>query len=129
MRHIDLLNNCLTPKLSGDRTSSAVVKYWGNIMDLVSLGLGLLSGGGGGLLGGKLTNSSMGKGAQMLTGIVGGTGLAALAPMIPGLEGVFASPADGAALNVSSILGGVVSGGIGGTILSFILAKVMGNKG
>jgi hypothetical protein len=49
--------------------------------------------------------------------------------MIPGLEGVFASPADGACLNLSSILGGVVSGGVGGTILSFILAKVMGNKG
>ena len=98
-------------------------------MDIVSLGLGLLSGGGGGLLGGKLTNSGMGKGAQMLTGIIGGTGLAALAPMIPGLDGLFASPTAGAGLNVSSILGGVVSGGIGGTILSFILSKVMGNKG
>ena len=98
-------------------------------MDIVSLGLGLLSGGGGGLLGGKLTNSSMGKAGQMLTGIVGGTGLAALAPMIPGLDGIFASPAAGASLNVSSILGGIVSGGVGGTLLSFILSKVMGNKG
>ena len=98
-------------------------------MDIVSLGLGLLSGGAGGLLGGKLTNSGMGKAGQVITGIVGGTGLAALAPMIPGLEGIFASPAAGAGLNVSSILGGVVSGGIGGTILSFILSKVMGNKG
>jgi len=93
-------------------------------MDLVSLGLGLLSGGGGGLLGGKLTNSTMGKGAQMLTGIVGGTGLAALAPMIPGLEGVFASPADGAGLNVSSILGGVVSGGIGGRLQDRVFFSV-----
>ena len=98
-------------------------------MDFVSLGLGLLSGGGGGLLGGKLTGSNMGKGGQVLAGIVGGTGLAALAPMIPGLDGIFASPTAGAGLNVSSILGGVVSGGVGGTALSFILSKVMGNKG
>ena len=97
-------------------------------MDIVSLGLGLLSGGGGGLLGGKLTNSNMSKAGQVLTGIVGGTGLAALAPLIPGLDGVFANPSAGAGLNVSSLLGGVVSGGVGGTILSFILSKVM-NKG
>lgn len=95
-------------------------------MDFVSLGLGLLSGGAGGLLGGKLTNSNMGKLGQVLTGIVGGTGLAALAPLIPGLEGIFADPTAGASLSVSSILGGVVSGGIGGTLLSFILSKVMG---
>ena len=98
-------------------------------MDIVSLGLGLLSGGAGGLLGGKLTNSNMGTAGKVLTGIVGGTGLAALAPMIPGLDGIFASPADGASFTVSSILGGIVSGGVGGTILSFILSKVMGNKG
>lgn len=100
----------------------------GNIMDVVSLGLGLLSGGGGGLLGGKLTNSNMGKGGQILTGIVGGTGLAAVSQYIPGLAGMFADPTAGAGLNVSSILGGVVSGGVGGTILSFILSKVMGSK-
>jgi len=97
-------------------------------MDLVSLGLGLLSGGGGGLLGGKLTGSSMGKGGQILTGIIGGTGLAAVSQYIPGLSGLFASPAGGAGLNLSSILGGVASGGIGGTILTFIMGKVMGNK-
>jgi len=97
-------------------------------MDLVSLGLGLLSGGGGGILAGKAMNSNMGTMGRALTGIVGGTGLAALAPMIPGLEGVFASPADGAGLNVMSILGSVVSGGLGGGILTFILGKVMGGK-
>ena len=97
-------------------------------MDIVSLGLGLLSGGGGGLLAGKLMNSNMGTMGRALTGIVGGTGLAALAPMIPGLGGLFASPADGAGLSISSLLGGVVSGGVGGSILTFILGKVMGGK-
>lgn len=97
-------------------------------MDLVSLGLGLLSGAAGGNVAGKMMNSNMGTMGRSITGILGGTGLAALAPMIPGLEGVFASPAAGAGLNLSSILGGVVSGGLGGTILTFILGKVMGGK-
>ena len=97
-------------------------------MDIVSLALGLLSGGGGGLLAGKMMNSSMGTAGRALTGIVGGTGLAALAPMIPGLDGIFAAPTDGASMNVGSLLGGAVSGGVGGTILTFILGKVMGNK-
>lgn len=97
-------------------------------MDLVSLGLGLLSGAAGGNVAGKMMNSNMGTMGRSITGIVGGTGLAALAPMIPGLEGIFLSPAAGAGLNVSSILGSVVSGGLGGTILTFILGKVMGGK-
>lgn len=93
-------------------------------MDIVSLGLGLLSGGGGGLLGGKLTGSNLGKGGQILAGIVGGTGLAAITQAL-GIGGI-ADPTAGAGLNISSILSGVVSGGIGGTILTFILGKVMG---
>ena len=48
--------------------------------------------------------------------------------MIPGLDGIFAAPTDGASMNVGSLLGGAVSGGVGGTILTFILGKVMGNK-
>ena len=97
-------------------------------MDIVSLGLGLLSGGGGGLLAGKAMNSNMGTMGRALTGIVGGTGLAALAPMIPGLGGIFAAPTAGAGLNVSSLLGGAVSGGDDGSILTFSLSKVMGGK-
>lgn len=97
-------------------------------MDIVSLGLGLLSGAGGGVGAGKLMNSNMGTVGRALTGIVGGTGLAALAPMIPGLDGLFASPAGGAGLNISSVLGSVVSGGVGGGILTAILGKVMGGK-
>ena len=97
-------------------------------MDIVSLGLGLLSGGGGGILAGKAMNSNMGTLGRAITGIVGGTGLAALAPMIPGLDGLFAAPTAGAGLNVSSILGSVVSGGVGGGLLTAILGKVMGGK-
>ena len=97
-------------------------------MDLVSLGLGLLSGAGGGIGAGKLMNSNMGTAGRALTGIVGGTGLAALAPLIPGLDGIFAAPTAGAGLNISSLLGGVVSGGVGGGLLTFILGKVMGGK-
>jgi len=97
-------------------------------MDLVSLGLGLLSGGGGGLLAGKLMNSNMGTMGRVITGIAGGTGLAAVSQYIPGLEGLFAAPTDGASFSLSSLLGGAVSGGVGGTILTFILGKVMGNK-
>lgn len=100
----------------------------GSFMDIVSLGLGLLSGAAGGNIAGKVMNSSMGTMGRSLTGIVGGTGLAALAPLIPGLGGLFADPSAGAGLNVSSLLGGAVSGGVGGTILTFILGKVMGNK-
>lgn len=98
-------------------------------MDIVSLALGLLSGAGGGILAGKVMNSNMGTLGRAITGIVGGTGLAALAPMIPGLGGLFADPAAGASLNVSSILGGLISGGVGGGLLTAILGMVMGKKG
>ena len=95
-------------------------------MDPVSLVLGLLSGAGGGVLAGKLMNSKMGTLGRALTGIVGGTGLAALAPMIPGVGEMFADPTAGASLNPSSIIAGLVSGGVGGGVLTAILGKVMG---
>ncbi len=98
-------------------------------MDPVTLIIGLLSGAGGGIGAGKLMNSNMGTLGRAVTGIVGGGGLAALAPMIPGLEGVFADPTAGASLDPMSIISGVVSGGVGGGILTAILGKVMGNKG
>lgn len=95
-------------------------------MDSISLILSLLSGAGCGVVAGNFMPLKLRLLSRALTGIVGGTGLAALAPMIPGLEGVFASPADGAGLNIGSILGGVVSGGVGGGLLTAILGKVMG---
>jgi len=95
-------------------------------MDIVSLALGLLSGGGGGLLAGKAMNSNMGTMGRALTGIVGGTGLSFLASHLLGVN--VADPTAGASLDVMSILRSVVSGGLGGGILTFILGKVMGGK-
>jgi hypothetical protein len=96
----------------------------GEVMDIVGLLIGLGSGALGGNVAGKVMNSGMGTMGRSLTGIIGGTGLAALAPMIPGLGGIFADPSAGGALNVSSILGNVVSGGVGGGLLTFILGLI-----
>jgi len=94
-------------------------------MDLVSLAIGLLSGAAGGNVAGKVMNSKMGTMGRSLTGILGGAGLSAVSQFIPGLEGLFADPTAGGGLNISSILGGAVSGGVGGTLLTAILGKVM----
>jgi hypothetical protein len=93
-------------------------------MDIVSLVIGLASGAAGGNVAGKVMNSSMGTMGRSLTGIVGGTGLAAVAQML-GLGGV-ADPTAGASLDIMSIVSSVASGGIGGGILTAILGKVMG---
>lgn len=94
-------------------------------MDLVGLAIGLLSGAAGGNVAGKLMNSSMGTLGRSITGILGGAGLSTVAQFIPGLEGLFADPTAGGGLNVSSLLSGAVSGGVGGTLLTAILGKVM----
>lgn len=96
-------------------------------MDVVSLVVGLLSGAAGGNIAGKVMNSNMGTLGRSLTGIIGGTGFAALAQYIPGLEGLFQAPTDGA-MSVSGILSSLVAGGAGGGILTAILGKVMGGK-
>lgn len=95
-------------------------------MDIVSLALGLLSGGGGGLLTGKLMNSNMGTAARAITGIVGGVGLSWLSSIF--LGGAVADSTAGASLDIGSIVSSVASGGIGGGILTFILGKVMGGQ-
>lgn len=91
----------------------------------IGLIVGLLSGAAGGNVAGNLMKSNMGVLGRSLAGIVGGGGLAALAPMVPGLEGVFAAPAEATGLNVSSIVGSLASGGIGGGLVTAILGKVM----
>lgn len=93
-------------------------------MDIVSLVIGLASGAAGGNVAGKVMNSNMGTLGRSITGIVGGTGLAAVTQML-GLGGV-ADPTAGAGLDVMSILSSLVSGGVGGGILTAILGKVMG---
>lgn len=94
-------------------------------MDIIGLAIGLLSGAAGGNVAGKVMNSSMGTMGRSITGIIGGAGLATVAQYIPGLAGLFADPTAGGGLNLSSILGGALSGGVGGTVLTAILGKVM----
>ncbi|NNE58554.1 MAG: hypothetical protein HKN36_10630 [Hellea sp.] len=88
---------------------------------------GLAAGALGGNVAGGLMKSGMGTLGRSLTGIVGGTGLAFLAPMIPGLDGMFAAPADAAegGMNAKAAVAGLVSGGVGGGLLTAILGKVM----
>lgn len=86
--------------------------------------IGLASGALGGNVAGKMLNNNMGTLGRSLTGIIGGGGLAAIAPMIPGLGGLVGS----GEMDIAAILGNVVSGGVGGGILSIILGKVMGGN-
>ena len=78
--------------------------------------IGLASGAVGGNLVGHLMKSGMGTLGRSLTGIVGGTGLSFLAPMIPGLSGMFPAPGEG-----SGVVGGLLSGTVGGGLLTAIL--------
>lgn len=99
----------------------------GGFMDPISLIVGLASGAAGGNVAGKVMNSGMGTLGRSITGIVGGTGLAAAAQYIPGLSGLFTGAAD-TGLNPMAIVSSLASGGIGGGLLTMILGKVMGNK-
>ncbi len=89
-------------------------------MDLIPTLFGLAAGAIGGNVAGGMMKSGMGTMGRSLTGIVGGTGLAALAPMIPGLGGMFTAPTD-AGFNAKGAVAGLVSGGVGGGILTGIL--------
>ena len=93
-------------------------------MDIIGLAVGLLSGAAGGNVAGKVMNSSMGTMGRSLTGIIGGTVLSQVAPMIPGLAGLFGDPTSGA-MSVSGIIASLVSGGVGGGLLTAIMGKFM----
>ena len=96
----------------------------GNIMDIVGLLVGLASGAAGGNVAGKVMNSGMGTMGRSLTGIIGGTALSQIAPLIPGMAGMFADPTSGA-MSLSGIIASLVSGGVGGGLLTAIMGKVM----
>ena len=96
-------------------------------MDIVNLAVGLVSGAVGGNVAGGLLKSGMGTLGRSITGIAGGVGLSQLAPMIPGLGGLFGDPAATEA-SMSGIAASLGSGVVGGGLLSMILGKVMGNK-
>ena len=93
---------------------------------LIPLLIGLGSGAVGGNVAGKVMNSGMGTLGRSLTGIVGGAGLSFVLQQF-GIGA--ADPTAGAGLNPMAIISNVASGGVGGGILTFILGKVMGNKG
>ena len=96
-------------------------------MDIVGLLVGLASGAAGGNVAGKVMNSGMGTMGRSLTGIIGGTALSQIAPMIPGLAGLFGDATSGA-MGASGIIASLLSGGVGGGLLTAIMGKVMGNK-
>ena len=91
-------------------------------MDIIGLVIGLASGALGGNVAGKAMNSSMGTMGRSLTGIVGGAGLSIVGQML-GIG--IADPTAGGSLDVMSIVSNLVSGGVGGGLLTFILGKVM----
>lgn len=88
--------------------------------------IGLATGALGGNIAGKAMNSNMGTMGRSITGILGGGGLAFLAPHIPGLGGLLGGA--GGSMDPMALIGSVASGGIGGGILTAILGKVMGGK-
>lgn len=96
-------------------------------MDIVNLVVGLVSGAVGGNVAGGVMKSGMGTVGRSIAGIVGGAGLSQLAPMIPGLGGLFGDPA-ATEMSISGIAASLGSGVVGGGVLTAILGKVMGNK-
>ena len=103
-------------------------------MDLVQILIGLAGGAVGGNIMGGLMKSSMGTMGRSLTGIIGGTGLAAIGPMIPGVDGFFEAAkesADAAAedaangsFNLPGALASLGLGAGGGGILTVILGML-----
>lgn len=91
-------------------------------IDIVPLLLGLGSGAIGGNIAGALMKSAMGPLGRSITGILGGTGLAAGAQML-GIGGV-ADPTEGASLSMNSIATNAGSGLVGGGLLTMILGML-----
>ena len=91
-------------------------------MDVIGLLIGLAGGAIGGNVAGGAMKSNMGTMGRSLTGIIGGTGLSFLAQQF-GIS--LGDPTAGGSLDIMSIVSNVVSGGLGGAVLTFILGKVM----
>ncbi len=90
-------------------------------MDIVGLVIGLAGGALGGNVAGSAMKSNMGTMGRSLTGIVGGTGLSFIAQHF-GLS--LGDPTAGGSLDVMSILSNVISGGLGGAVLTGILGAI-----
>jgi len=90
-------------------------------MDVIGLVIGLASGALGGNAAGGLMKSNMGVAGRSVTGIVGG----ALLSFVSAKFGIgLGDPTAGGSLDPMSIVNNVVSGGIGGGILTAIIGKL-----
>lgn len=89
-------------------------------MELIGLLISLASGAVGGNVAGKLLKSKLGFLGRSVAGIIGGTALSQLAPMIPTFSDIFADPMSGV-YSTSEILASVISGVAGGAILTFMI--------
>ncbi len=89
---------------------------------MLGLLIGLLSGAAGGNVAGGLMKSAHGVGGRSIIGIIGGFLFALIAGKL-GIAGI-ADPFAGGALNTSTIVGNLVSGGVGGGLLTAILGMI-----
>lgn len=88
-------------------------------MEILSMILPYLTGGGGGLLGGKVfPKQSLGTIGNIICGILGG----GIGGQLLGLLGIGVGGEQ--AMDVGSILGNVAAGGVGGTGLMWIVGLV-----
>ncbi len=90
-------------------------------MDIVSLVIGLASGALGGNVAGGIMKSPMGTTGRSVTGIVGGAILSFVAQQM-GIGGL-GDPTAGA-MSVPAIVSSVLSGGVGGGVLTAILGML-----
>jgi len=88
---------------------------------MIDVLIGLASGAIGGNVAGGVMKSNMGTMGRSLTGIVGGVVLSLIGQRIPGLEGMFSMGGD---FSLAGVVGPLVSGGLGGGILTAILGKL-----
>ncbi len=85
--------------------------------------VGLISGALGGNVAGKVMKSNYGVGGRSIIGVVGGLLLSIVAGKL-GIAGI-ADPFSGeGGLNTATIIGNLVSGGLGGGILTAILGML-----
>ncbi len=88
-------------------------------MEILTMILPYLTGGGGGLLAGKMSpNLSLGTVGNIIAGLLGG----GIGSQVLGMLGMGVGPETG--MDLTSILGNVASGGIGGGGLMFVIGMV-----
>jgi len=90
-------------------------------MEILTMILPYLTGGGGGLLAGKLSPKlSLGTVGNIIAGLLGG----GIGSQVLGLLGMGVGPESG--MDITSILGNVAAGGVGGGGLMAVIGMVKG---